>query len=86
MNSAENGFAKSLWVTTAEPAVDAPALTGGIDADVVVVGAGYTGLSAALHLAEMGQSVAVLEAREIAWGGSGRNGAHVNPGWKVLPS
>lgn len=86
MGSAENGFAKSLWVTTAEPAVDSSALTGRIDADAVVVGAGYTGLSAALHLAEMGRSVAVLEAREIAWGASGRNGAHVNPGWKILPS
>ena len=86
MSDAENGFANSLWLSTAEPAIDAPALVGGSETEVVVVGAGVTGLSAALHLAEAGRGVAVLEAREIAWGGSGRNGAQVNPGWKLLPS
>jgi len=86
MDSADNGFTKSLWLATGQQGVDAPPLHDGIDVDVVVVGAGYTGLSAALHLAEAGRSVAVLEAREISWGASGRNGAQVNPGWKILPS
>lgn len=43
-------------------------------ADVVVIGAGFTGLSAALHLAQAGISVTVLEAKHIGWGASGRNG------------
>ncbi|WP_372887209.1 NAD(P)/FAD-dependent oxidoreductase [Shimia sp.] len=51
-----------------------PPLTGEITADVAVIGAGYTGLSAALHLAEAGRSVALVEARQPGWGASGRNG------------
>jgi glycine/D-amino acid oxidase-like deaminating enzyme len=61
-------------------------LEGDITADVVVVGAGYTGLSTALHLAEDGRSVVVLEAAEIGFGGSGRNVGLVNAGMWVKPS
>lgn len=50
--------------------------------DVVVVGGGFTGLSTALHLAGNGASVAVMEAEEIGFGASGRNGGQVNPGLK----
>jgi gamma-glutamylputrescine oxidase len=49
-------------------------------ADVAIVGAGYTGLSAALHLAEQGKSVIVLEQAQVGWGASGRNGGQVHPG------
>lgn len=59
----------------------APALEGRIDADVCVVGAGLTGLSAALELALRGYSVAVLEARRVGWGASGRNGGQVIVGF-----
>lgn len=55
-------------------------------ADVIVIGAGYTGLSAALHLADDGQSVVVLEADQIGFGGSGRNVGLVNAGMWVKPS
>lgn len=58
-----------------------PALEGRIDADVCVVGAGLTGLSAALELASRGYSVAVLEARKVGWGASGRNGGQVIVGF-----
>jgi gamma-glutamylputrescine oxidase len=51
-----------------------------------VAGAGYTGLSAALHLAERGYSVAVLEANRVAWGASGRNGGQVNTGLRKGPA
>jgi gamma-glutamylputrescine oxidase len=49
-------------------------------ADVCVVGGGYTGLSAALHLAEAGFSVALVEAQRVGWGASGRNGGQVGSG------
>jgi glycine/D-amino acid oxidase-like deaminating enzyme len=52
---------------------------------VVIVGAGYAGLSTALHLAEGGTRVVVLEAHEVGWGGSGRNGGQVIPGLKYDP-
>jgi glycine/D-amino acid oxidase-like deaminating enzyme len=55
-------------------------------AAVAVVGAGFTGLSTALHLAERGVDVVVLEAGQPGWGASGRNGGQVNPGLKYEPS
>lgn len=61
-------------------------LEGAASADVVIVGAGFTGLSAGLHLAEKGISVAIVEANDIGWGASGRNGGQVNPGLKLDPS
>ncbi|MCD6707926.1 MAG: FAD-binding oxidoreductase [Thiobacillus sp.] len=57
------------------------ALAGRITADVCVVGGGYAGLSAALELAERGYSVALLEARRVGWGASGRNGGQALVGF-----
>ena len=75
----------SLWVATAAPAPDCPTLSAPVDADVCVVGGGYTGLSCALTLAEHGTGVVVLEAQGIGHGGSGRNGGQVIPGLKEDP-
>lgn len=75
-----------LWEASAPPAPEAPALQGHRTVDVAIVGAGYTGLSAALHLAEGGASALVLEAMEIGFGGSGRNVGLVNAGLWVMPS
>ena len=75
----------SLWAATAAPAPDTPALDGDQRADVAIIGGGFTGLSAALHLAEEGADVAVLEAAEPGWGASGRNGGQVIPGLKEDP-
>src|SRR3546814_17016041 len=61
------------------------ALTGDRATDVAVVGGGYTGLSAALHLAEAGAGVVLLEAAEIGFGGAGRNVGLVNAGMWVMP-
>lgn len=55
-------------------APDRPALEGNRDFDVAIIGGGFTGISAALHLAEAGQSVCVLESRYVGFGASGRNG------------
>ena len=76
----------SLWAATAPAGPECPPLDSNDDADVAVVGAGYTGLSTALHLARAGRRVVVLDAGEPGWGCSGRNGGQVNPGgMKMLP-
>ena len=72
---------ESLWSATAPPAPACPALRGVIETDIAIVGAGYCGLSAALHLAEAGKTVTVLEAHEPGWGASGRNAGHCTPDW-----
>jgi glycine/D-amino acid oxidase-like deaminating enzyme len=75
----------SLWAATAEPAVDTPPLDTSVKTDVLIVGAGYTGLSSALHLAGHGLKVCVIDANEPGWGASGRNGGQVIPGLKYDP-
>ena len=75
----------SLYAQTARPPIDTPPLDGDRRVDVAVIGGGFTGLSAALHLADQGVAVAVLEAQEPGWGASGRNGGQVNPGLKHDP-
>jgi glycine/D-amino acid oxidase-like deaminating enzyme len=77
---------RSLWSATAEePAPPAPPLEGPAKADVAIIGGGFTGLSAALHLAEAGTSALVLEAEAPGFGASGRNGGQVIPGLKYDP-
>ena len=73
-------FERSYYLATATPAERFGALTGAIEADVVVVGGGATGLSAALHAREAGLSVVLLEGGRIGWGASGRNGGQMIPG------
>ena len=60
---------------------DRPALQGTLKADVAVVGAGFTGLSAALDLAEAGYRVVVLEGQQLGWAASGRNGGQIWTGF-----
>lgn len=75
-----------LWhVTSPEPCLDLPALEGRQSADVIVVGAGITGLSTALHLAEAGTTVTLIESGEIPSGGSGLNVGLVNAGLWIPP-
>src|SRR6202166_3366092 len=66
--------AASLWASTARPSCAFPSLSGDVQADVVIIGAGYTGLSAAHHIAKSGLMPVVLEANRPGWGASGRNG------------
>jgi gamma-glutamylputrescine oxidase len=74
------GMAGSWYATTARPFAPCPRLEDEIDADLVVVGGGCTGLSAALEAAERGLSVVLLEGGRVGWGASGRNGGQMIPG------
>lgn len=74
-----------LWEMTAPPAPETTTLSGAAQADVVIVGGGFTGFSTALHLAERGTRVVLLEGAEIGYGGSGRNVGLVNAGMWVMP-
>lgn len=69
--------APSYYAASGLPQPARPALRGSVEADVCIVGAGYTGLSSALHLAEAGFKVVVLEAAQVGWGASGRNGGQL---------
>ncbi|SKC88949.1 NAD(P)/FAD-dependent oxidoreductase [Paraburkholderia hospita] len=67
--------------TLADPIPLHPLLDGRLDADVLVVGAGFSGLHTALRLASAGKRVVVLEASRVAWAASGRNGGQALLGW-----
>jgi gamma-glutamylputrescine oxidase len=75
-----SGHPASYYVATARGMPELGPLRGDETADVCVVGAGYTGLSAALHLAERGYSVTLLEAERVGFGASGRNGGQLGTG------
>jgi glycine/D-amino acid oxidase-like deaminating enzyme len=68
-----------VWHATAVPAPDLPVLEGDVSADVAIVGGGYTGLVTALRLAERGHDAVVVEAKQVGFGGSGRNAGHCTP-------
>ncbi|MEM9060976.1 MAG: FAD-binding oxidoreductase [Pseudomonadota bacterium] len=75
----------SLWdISAEEPGVDAP-MNGDIETELAIIGGGFTGLSTALHAAEKGVDCHVLEARQIGFGGSGRNVGLVNAGLWLPP-
>lgn len=73
-------YVNSYYSATANQQFNLPKLEGDVESDICIVGAGFTGLSAALHLAQMGYSVSVLEAEKVGWGASGRNGGQVSSG------
>jgi len=78
-------LSNALWTATANKTPITSALRDDAECEVAIVGAGYTGLSAALHLAQRGVSVTVLEAKSPGWGASGRNGGQVIAGLKEDP-
>ncbi len=78
-----NSSARSYYQATAIGFTPRPALKDSVHADVCIIGAGYTGLSCALHLAGRGLKVIVLEAEHAGYGASGRNGGQVIPGQRI---
>ncbi|WP_156492580.1 FAD-binding oxidoreductase, partial [Oleiphilus sp. HI0080] len=67
----------SYYAASRNDKIDRPSLNEHLDVDVCVIGAGFSGISSALHLAENGYKVAVLEAARIGYGASGRNGGQL---------
>ena len=82
-NDTKGAFPRSWYAATAHERTPAPQLRGDAAADICVVGGGFTGLSAALHLAERGYSVALIEAHRVGFGASGRNGGQLGSGQRV---
>ena len=82
MVSAAGAYPPSWYAATRIEGPAAPPLEGDVEADVCVVGGGYAGLSAALHLARAGKRVVLLEADRLGWGASGRNGGQVHVGMR----
>ena len=78
---AETPYVKTYYAHSANPAPARPALQGDVECDVCVLGAGFSGISTALHLAEKGLKVVVLEAAKVGWGASGRNGGQIINGY-----
>ena len=82
-NDRAGEYPRSWYAATTDLPPQRAALSGDVRADVCVVGAGYTGLSAALHLAQAGRSVVVVEAQRVGFGASGRNGGQLGAGQRI---
>ncbi|MTH96491.1 FAD-binding oxidoreductase [Roseibium sp. RKSG952] len=82
-NDKQGAYPPSYYAATANRSNDYPRLESNFTCDVCVIGGGYTGLSSALHLAQRGYKVALLEAHKVGWGASGRNGGQIGPGQRV---
>jgi len=73
----DGSHTESYYAASANPAPERPALEGDLETDICIVGAGYSGLSTGLHLAEKGYKVAIIEGARVGWGASGRNGGQI---------
>ncbi len=82
-NDRRGQYPESWYAATATALPRFATLKGAVKADVCVVGGGYTGLSAALHLAEAGRDVVLVEAQRVGFGASGRNGGQLGSGQRV---
>ena len=80
-NDRPGTFPPSYYAATADIPLERPALDGDTRVDVAIVGAGFTGLSTALHAAKRGLSVAVVDAHRVGFGASGRNGGQAGSAW-----
>ena len=82
-NDTRGKHAPSWYAASANALDEFPSAKGSMKFDVAIVGAGFSGLSSALHLSELGYKVCVLDAHRIGWGASGRNGGQVGSGQRL---
>ncbi len=76
-----SSYVDSYYASTLNSELELPQLNGEHECDVCVVGAGFTGLSTAIHLAKRGYKVILLEGSKVGWGASGRNGGQAIIGY-----
>lgn len=81
--SMTSDYPNSWYAATSQAGDPLQPLMGSVSTDVCIIGGGYTGLSAAIHLRKLGYDVTVLEAKRVGWGASGRNGGHVGTGQRA---
>lgn len=82
-NDERGKHAPSWYAASAEPLEEFPTAKGALKFDIAIIGAGFSGLSSALHLSELGYQVCVLDAHRVGWGASGRNGGQVGSGMRI---
>ena len=82
-NDIQGAYPQSWYAATTDALPPYPPLEGDIQADVCVIGAGFTGLSAALYLAQAGRNVVLIDAQRVGFGASGRNGGQLGSGQRV---
>lgn len=82
-NGSAGTYPNSYYLATTETLPAFPPLGGDTHAEICVIGAGYAGLSAALHLSEQGKKVTLIDAQRVGWGASGRNGGQVGTGQRL---
>lgn len=82
-NDSAGKHAPSWYAASANSLKEFPSAKGNLKFDIAIVGAGFSGLSSALHLSELGYRVCVLDAHRVGWGASGRNGGQVGSGQRL---
>lgn len=82
-NDTKGKHAPSWYAASAQPLQEFPSAKGALKFDIAIIGAGFSGLSSALHLSELGYKVCVLDAHRVGWGASGRNGGQVGSGMRI---
>ncbi len=82
-NDKQGKHAPSWYASSSNPLEEFPSAKGELKFDVAIIGAGFSGLSSALHLSELGYKVCVLDAHRVGWGASGRNGGQVGSGQRI---
>ena len=83
INDVPGEHPRSWYAHSATPMAASPSAEGNQQFDVCIIGAGFSGLSTALHLSEAGHKVCVLDAHRVGWGASGRNGGQVGSGQRI---
>jgi gamma-glutamylputrescine oxidase len=86
VNGAAGAYPNSLYAANTETLPPFVPPEGDIKTEILVIGAGYTGLSAALHLAEARHEVTLIDAQRVGWGASGRNGGQLHSGQRLEQS